>query len=456
MNGFIDRLLTALSKIRRNPQLIYTVLIAVLIVCSFVFMANRFIGIATDAQERLVNVRVGSIHDAFVSFAGDHLDDTDYMNARIADVVRDNETIRHFRIVQKQQVFATTTGTTTAYVIIASDNPGEVGDQAPDSEFLYSLVSGDSLHSITTQASTGDERFFNTARAITDGTGSVRAAALTTQTLSEADKAIERTITNSMYLLVAVIVLIMLLFIRHSRIIDYMDLYRRLKEVDQLKDDFISMASHELRTPLTIIRGYTEFLSKEKGLTKGAKANVSKIETSAKNLDALISDMLDVSRIEQGRMTFTIEKFDPEELVASIAASFDIVAKEKGLSLSFKKITGGVIHADKDRLRQVLVNIIGNAVKYTKKGEVEVTEYVENQRLCIRVRDTGIGISAANREKLFEKFYRVRSDETEGITGTGLGLWITQELILQMKGTISVESIEGVGTHFIIAFPLAV
>jgi signal transduction histidine kinase len=71
------------------------------------------------------------------------------------------------------------------------------------------------------------------------------------------------------------------------------------------------------------------------------------------------------------------------------------------------------------------------------------------------VRDTGIGISAKNREKLFEKFYRVKSDETEGITGTGLGLWITEELVRQMKGTISVESIEGVGTHFIIAFPIA-
>jgi signal transduction histidine kinase len=453
MNVFLDRLLGAFSKIRSSPQLIYTVLIAVLIVGAFVFMANRFIGIATDAQERLVNVRVGSLQDAFVSFAADRIQDPAYLNARIADVIQDNETIRHFRIIQRQQVF--TTSTTTAFIIIASNDPEEMGDAAPDSEFLYSLVSGDPEHSITTQTSTGDERFFHTARAITDSQGGLLAVAMTTQTLSEADKAIERTISNSIYLLVVVIVLITLLFLRHSRIIDYMNLYQRLKEVDQLKDDFISMASHELRTPLTIIRGYTEFLRGEKGLSASATDHVAKIDLSAKNLDALISDMLDVSRIEQGRMKFNLEVFDPAEVVSAVVSSLAMVAKGKGLALAFKSVGAASINADKDRLRQVFVNIVGNAVKYTKKGEVEVTEYIEGRTVCIRVRDTGIGISAKNREKLFEKFYRVKSDETEGITGTGLGLWITEELVRQMKGTISVESIEGVGTHFIIAFPIA-
>ena len=454
MHEPLSRVAAALKKIRSNPQLIYTVLVAVLIVGAFVFMANRFIGIATDAQERLVNVRIGSLQDAFVAFAADHVQDTAYMNARIAEISRNNETIRRFRVVQKQQVF--TTSTTTAYVIIASSEPSEVGSTDPDAEFLYSFISGDPEHSVTTQASSGGERFFNTARAITDPNKNVLAAAMTTQTLSQADRAIEETISNSIYLLVAIIVLILLLFFRHSRIIDYMDLYKRLKEVDQLKDDFISMASHELRTPLTIIRGHTEFLRSDTGLSEKSTDRLDKIEMSAKNLDALIADMLDVSRIEQGRMKFVPSVFDPKDLIADIVSSFEVVAKEKGLALSYSAPEPvGAMNADRDRLRQVLVNLIGNAVKYTKKGEVEVTRLVEKGRLTIRVRDTGIGISAASREKLFEKFYRIKTAETEGITGTGLGLWITAELVRQMHGTISVESIEGVGSHFIVSFPLA-
>ncbi|MBP9757127.1 MAG: HAMP domain-containing histidine kinase [Candidatus Pacebacteria bacterium] len=453
MNELFDRIGAALKKIRDNPQLIYTVAIAALIVLSFVFMANRFIGIATDAQERLVNVRIGSLQDAFVSFAIDHIQDPAYLNARIAEIVQQNETITHFRIIQKQQVF--TTATTTAYIIIASNDLTEIGQADPDAEFLYSFVSGDPDHSVTTQASAGNERFFNTARAIADMQNNVVAAALTTQTLSEADKSIERTIENSIYLLVVVIVMILLLFLRHSRIIDYMDLYKRLKEVDQLKDDFISMASHELRTPLTIIRGYTESLRDDTGLSDSSISQIDKIDTSAKNLDALISDMLDVSRIEQGRMKFNISTFDPKEMIGEIVGSFDLVAKNKSLALSFKDgESAGMIAADKDHLRQILVNLIGNAVKYTKKGEVEVTRTVERGNVIIRIRDTGIGINAKDRDKLFEKFYRIRSKETEGITGTGLGLWITTELVRQMHGTISVESIEGIGSHFILSFPV--
>ena len=99
------------------------------------------------------------------------------------------------------------------------------------------------------------------------------------------------------------------------------------------------------------------------------------------------------------------------------------------------------------------MNIIGNAVKYTAKGEVNVRQYEEQGRVVIRVSDTGFGMSEEERAHLFEKFYRVRTKDTENIRGTGLGLWITKQIIEAMKGTISVESIKGVGSHFIISFP---
>lgn len=449
---FLERIGAGLRKIRSNPQLIYTVIVAIVIVAAFIFMANRFIGIAGDAQDRLVNVSIGSLQDAFVSFAGDHMQDPQYLNARIADVVSSNETIKHFRIVRKD-----VTATSTAYIILASNEPEEIGNAYPDIDFLYSLVFADPAHSITTASSVNGERYFNTARAIVDAQKNILAVALTTQTLSQADRAIEKNISDSVYLLIAVIIVILFLFLRHSRIIDYMDLYRRLKEVDQLKDDFISMASHELRSPMTIIRGYADVLLNTPGLAAESKVYVKKIEDGAIGLDAFIADMLDVSRIEQGRMQFNMSRVDVRRVVEAAVHSFDVLAKEKGLALSFSQGAGGdgpFAYVDQERLRQVLVNLIGNAIKYTPKGEVEVSQSVQDGRLSIRIRDTGLGISAEHREKLFQKFYRIHTSETEAITGTGLGLWITQQMVHEMGGTITVESIVGVGSHFIVSFPI--
>jgi signal transduction histidine kinase len=446
------------QKIKNNPQLIYTVFVAVVIIGAFVFMANRFIGIANNAEERLVNVRIGSLQDAFVSFAGDRINETDYLNSKIKEIVSQNETIRSFKVIEKKTIIDNASTTIpNALVVVASNFQAEVGKIDTSSNFLYSLASGNPDSSITVETNENGERSFKTARAINDLSGNILGVVMTTQTLSAADKAIQDNILNSIYLLVAIIILIMFLFLRHSKIIDYMDLYKRLKEVDQLKDDFLSMASHELRTPLSIIRGYAEFIREAPELSTATKDFAEKIDISVKGLDSLVADILDVSRIEQGRMSFKLEKIKPDQILSDVVSSLEIPAKEKGLSITFDKNAvkdDQYINVDKERLKQILVNVVGNAVKYTLKGSIKISQYEENNRLYIRISDTGVGISAEERERLFEKFYRIRTKETEEIRGTGLGLWITQKIIKEMRGSISVESIKGVGSHFIISFPL--
>ena len=156
-------------------------------------------------------------------------------------------------------------------------------------------------------------------------------------------------------------------------------------------------------------------------------------------------------------MSFEMEKLNPSAITEQIVESLVLPAKEKGLSISFDKSKVEeiqYINIDANRLKQILVNIIGNAVKYTLEGEVKVSQYTEKNRLYIRVSDTGIGMSEEERVKLFEKFYRIRTKETENIRGTGLGLWITAQMIKQMNGNVSIESIKGVGSHFIVSFPL--
>ncbi len=439
-----------LNKIRQNPQLTYTIVVAALITLGFVFMAERFVKIANDAQERLINVRIGSIQDAFVSFAGDSFDDPTYLNKKIREITANNATILSFRIIEKQ---STSTFRDT-YTIIASDKKDEMGKSDNSVSFLYNIAIGETSDSYTIETNENNERIFHTARAIKDSTGKVLGVTFTKQTLSEADAAIKENIARSILILILVIIVIMLLFLHHSKIIDYTTLYRKLKEVDKLKDDFISMASHELRTPLTAIRGYAEFIKDAPNLTDDTRAFASRIDISAKDLDTLVADILDVSRIEQGRMSFKMEKFDPREVIENAVSALQIPAKDKNLTLSFSCQSNGIISVDKERLNQVLVNIIGNAVKYTVKGEVKVSQTIKDKRLIVRISDTGLGMSAEEQKKLFEKFYRIKSKETENIRGTGLGLWITKQIVKEMGGIISVESIQGVGSHFIVSFPV--
>lgn len=456
-NGFFSNFKNGVEKVKNNPQLFYTVLVAAAITAAFIFISNRFAGIANDAQERLINVRVGSIHDAFVSFAGDKLDDSAYLNERIRQIVEANRTIQHFRIIKKEMIVDESGANRPAFAILASDDGSEVGLTEPDAEFLYSLAQADPKNSITMSLEEGGERYFRTARAITGPEG-VLAVAETYQTLSQADRLIEENLRNATLLLIAIVVGILLLFLRHSKIIDYMALYKKLKEVDELKDDFISMASHELRTPLTIIRGYTEFIREAPDTKPDIKDYTEKIDHSAKELDTLIADILDVSRIEQGRMSFNLQKFNPAQSIEEVVSSLAGPAGQKGLAIGFEKsdVPDQFIMADQERLHQVLVNIIGNAVKYTLKGEIKVRQYAEKGSLFIRVSDTGVGLSEEERERLFEKFYRAKAKETREVPGTGLGLWITKKIVLEMRGKISVESIKGVGSHFIISFPLSI
>lgn len=460
MLGFISSSLKkGIEKLTKNPQLIYTVIIAILITGSFVFMAERFINIANDAEERLINVRIGSLQDAFVSFAKDKIKDTEYLDERIKNIIASNETIKSFKIIEKK-TFIDKDGIAVpnSYVIIASDKKEEVNTMNNKISFLYTLASSEPDNSITVPLIGSEgERLFETARAIVGDRGEILGVVMTTQTLSLADLAIQKNIKDSRILLSGVILLILFLFFRHSRIVDYMTLYKRLKEVDQLKDDFISLASHELRTPLSIIRGYASFINEAKDLSPEIREYVTKIDVSTKDLDALVADILDVSRIEQGRMVFNLERINPKVILEEVTNSFIIPGKEKGLSVSFdssKVGEGSYINVDVKVLKQNMVNLIGNAVKYTMKGEVVVRQYNEKGRLYIRISDTGIGMTEEERAGLFEKFYRIRNKETENVRGTGLGLWITLQMIKQMNGKISVESIKGVGSHFVVSFPL--
>jgi signal transduction histidine kinase len=447
MPNFVsENLKRGLSFVTNNPQILYTVFIAIVIVSSFLFVSNLFLDIAVATQERFEKYRLSSMHDAFVELAQKEINNTKFLGGVIVRLAQNNETITEFKVVRE-------VGGTK--IVVASLNESEVGEKDEENDQMYRTTLIDPSSSFSFDVTDGESRFFQVIRAIVDVEGEPIGWVSTKTSLSQFDELTRKNIQTAYLILLGIIFVIVLLLIRHAKIIDYASLYKRLKEVDQMKDDFVSMASHELRSPLTVIRGYADILKGINGLSESDKKNIERIDIAAKGLDDLVADILDVSRLNQGRLLVKIEEVDIKEIVKNVSESFQHTAEEKNLSLYVELSDIPHILVDPDRFRQVVVNLVGNAVKYTKKGEVAVKLLVEGDFVVLRVSDTGIGMSEEERGELFGKFYRIRNDETKDIKGTGLGLWITKQIIEMMNGKISVESIKGVGSHFIVKFPVS-
>lgn len=239
-------------------------------------------------------------------------------------------------------------------------------------------------------------------------------------------------------------------------IVIFRDITKEL-EVEQMKQELISIATHELRTPITGIKGYLDMiLEGDAGeLNPDLKDLITEVAKINQRLADLIDDLLNVGRIEQGRIEVKPVPMDLGKLIEDVVSELQIQAKDKSLELKYSKIDLPQVKADQERTRQILINLIGNAVKYTLKGSVEVSTEKKDKEIVIHVKDTGLGMSVEGQKKLFDKFYRVKTDKTRAITGTGLGLWITKSLVEKQGGKIWVDSTEGKGSTFSFSLPVA-
>jgi PAS domain S-box-containing protein len=232
----------------------------------------------------------------------------------------------------------------------------------------------------------------------------------------------------------------------------------REAQVERLKNEFISTVSHELRTPMTSIKGYTDllFLGMAGGLTDAQRNFLQIIKSNADRLTALVNDILDISRIETGRLHLTIEPLDLVEITSQSLASFQEQYRDKGLSLEWKEPGGlPLVRGDMARVTQVLSNLLANAWQYTPSGgRVTVSAHEKGTFVEVDIADTGIGIASDDIDRIFDRFYRVDHPVVQEVEGTGLGLSIVKMFVEMLGGEIWVESELGVGSAFSFTLPL--
>jgi PAS domain S-box-containing protein len=230
------------------------------------------------------------------------------------------------------------------------------------------------------------------------------------------------------------------------------------RELEAMKVDFVSMAAHELRTPLAAIRGYLELITFKGGTTiPGDTSNYLKQALkSTAELGGLINNLLDVTRIERGTLTFDLEKVDMAADVKQAVQDAQFTAQDKKIMLNYSGADeGAFVIADQIALHEVVNNLLSNAIKYTDTGgKVDVALTADATNYLVSVTDTGVGIPKQAQSNLFTKFYRVHGGLNSGSTGTGLGLFISKSIIERHGGTITVSSQEGAGSTFTFTMPM--
>lgn len=383
-------------------------------------------------------------------FASNFLKNQEILQEKIEKISQDNPEVKFLRILKKEG---------DEFKILCSQKKEEIGAILEDPTLFLSWSQNQTIASLILINENQKERVWKIVAPFSDNGEKIGLISFALS-LKETDALLERSIFNALLAMIFGILFSLFLIIQHTNLFGYVETTKKLKEIDKAKDEFIRMASHELQAPIANIRGYLEDL-KERMKTRllpEEKEDFERIDLSAKNLVNLVSDILTVSRLEGQRLDFSTEKLSVNKEIEEAVLEFSPRVKEKKLKLSISLPEEEVfIKANKWRFREIITNLVSNAVKYTLEGEIKVEVKVDKKtkRCYISVIDSGIGISAEAQQRLFQKFFREKKKETAEIPGTGLGLWITKEIVEKIGGKIFVESIEGKGSKFFFYLPLA-
>src|SRR5216684_6027118 len=278
-------------------------------------------------------------------------------------------------------------------------------------------------------------------------------------------------ITSRVFMLLLVLVVVIVFFVLPVYSVIVTNEIRKRRRVEaalirakedaerasKFKDRFLSTMSHELRTPLNAVMGFSDLLADKRygQLNERQQRYVSHINTGGRHLLKLINDILDLSKIEAGRMEISREDLSVETIFGEVESALRPLAEKKTQTLSSSTEPGLRVHADATRFKQVLMNLAGNAIKFTPEGgRIELAAHQVDDEVQVKVRDNGPGIPPEEQKRIFEAFYRLRKSG-EGVEGTGLGLAITESLVKLQGGSLGLESEPGHGSCFYFSLPIA-
>ena len=232
---------------------------------------------------------------------------------------------------------------------------------------------------------------------------------------------------------------------------------RELEKANRLKSEFLASMSHELRTPINALIGYASLmLDRIYGdLTARQEEGLNRIQGAAQHLLALINDILDLAKIEAGRMPLHLDDVTLGDIITGISQQIEPLVKKKSLTFTVEMPSKDLsLHTDRTKVKQILLNLLSNAVKFTHHGGIWVTVSKDEEDLRFDVRDTGIGIRASDLESIWEDFRQVVQSRSREFGGTGLGLSITRKLVDALGGHVFAESVYGKGSTFTVVLPI--
>jgi len=434
--------------LKGNAQFVYSIILIVLIPIIIIANALWQIRSSNDNMTNVLQSKAILVESVLGDSIDEIINDPSTLQSKITKISTQNPEISEITVM---------TQNANDFTVIASTNKQNIDLKLTSKDYISAWIQNKTITRLfedTTKIPSS--RFWQVTSVLQNSSNKKVALANMTLSLQNIDAVNKKNLNTSLIILAVTIFLVLLLLINHFRFFEYTILFKRLKEVDKMKDDFISIATHEMKTPLAAIKGYISMMFE--GLTgeydQKTKVHLEKIYVNIQRLDLLLTETLDVSRLEQGRMQFNMQPCDISEIVQDSISTLKDQAENKKLTITETKIPNmPLVFVDPERIRQVTDNIIGNAIKYTLKGSVTISYKMENGKLDTIIKDTGIGMSRRDRNNLFTQFYRIRNEKTVDIPGTGLGLWIAREIIRKMNGKICVESTENVGSTFTIQLP---
>jgi signal transduction histidine kinase len=440
----ISRLLYALEqgwkRVKQNSKLTFLVIILFVFPILFVVVLEQFYAVAQSNIQTIEQNQIDTLHDTVAAVLT--LNSGVDLTQLLATLQTNNPDLTSFRVY--------TDNAAQSYTVIASSDERELLSTTTSTTVLQlGKVTPNQSFTVPLQNSSG--RIEQSVRYLeVDGQPYY---IFSEHSRSQVDIVLDKRKQDAYLLLSLIFAFFIGLAYWINRQADWQKMYHKLDTDLQERDLFSYMIAHEFRTPLTAIKGYSSFLQDSKTLSGEERRYADNIRESAERLVSLVNDFLEIARIQSGKMKIEAKSVDIRNTLETVTDALRKEADNKGLQLTYTQaLKPQILLTDNNRLLQILTNIVSNSIKYTKTGTVEVSCEADKSGITIRVKDTGMGISAEDQQKLFTPFARVGGVEQTATTGTGLGMWITKEMIELLHGSISVESIKGVGTHVVLQF----